>query len=49
MFRMSKSAEKLFTKALHLSDPWEVFSADIYDTEIGADALIRTFQTSVRR
>ena len=49
VFCMSKSAEKSFTKALHLSDPWEVFSADIYDTEIGADALIRTFQTSVRR
>ena len=28
---MSRSAEKLFTKALHLSDPWEVFSVNIDD------------------
>jgi len=34
---MSRSAEKLFTKALHLSDPWEVFSVNIDDTETRGD------------
>ena len=33
VFRMSRSAEKLFTKALHLLDPWEVFSVNIDGTE----------------
>jgi len=37
VFRMSRSAEKLFTKALHLSDPWEVFSVNIDDTETRGD------------
>ena len=39
---MSKSAEKLFTKALHLSDPWEVFSVNIDDTETRVDIRIRS-------
>lgn len=30
---MSKSAEKVFTRALHLSDPWEMFSVNIDDAE----------------
>ena len=34
---MSRSAEKLFTKALHLSDSWEVFSVNIDDTETRGD------------
>ena len=42
VFRMSRSAEKLFTKALHLSDPWEVFSVNIDDTETGVDIRIRS-------
>ena len=39
---MSKSTEKLFTKALHLSDPWEVFSVNIDDTETRVDIRIRS-------
>ena len=33
----SMSAEKPFTKALHLSDPWEVFSVNIDDTDTEVD------------
>ena len=39
---MSKSAEKLFTRALHLSDSWEVFLMNIYDTDTGVDIRIRS-------
>ena len=31
---MSRSVEKLFTKALHLLDPWEVFSVNIDGTDV---------------
>ena len=39
---MSKCAEKLFTRVLHLSDSWEVFLMNIYDTDTGVDIRIRS-------
>ncbi len=39
---MSKCAEKLFTRALPLSDSWEVFLMNIDDTETRVDIRIRS-------